>query len=209
MTRFLEAVVVFPDGVPPAATLGQATHDDGAELPPLAPGACELWSLPAAEVPSLLLRCVAVDGRPLDRPSPLCRTLARLTEAGATSAWLPAAQRWLDAEAMRGSPRAGGLAIRHEVHRATDVWLHTHGLELYGLPDLACAVTTSELALGRGLLDDAVAYLLDGGDALAPDRVLEAPGADGRLLRFAVEQAALDPDHPYGELGAWNLRLGA
>jgi len=206
MSDVLEAVVVFPDGVPPVATLGRATDASGAALPP---GERELWSLPDAEVPSLLLRCAALPGRPIDRPGALCRSLAALSDAGATAAWLPVARHWLDAAAMRALPTAtrASLAIRHVVHRDGDVWLHSHGLALYGLPDLECRVAVTALARGHGLLDDATAYLLDGGDALAPGRVIEAPGRDGQLIRVAIDLATPDPDHPFGDHGAWTLRL--
>ncbi|WP_437331741.1 hypothetical protein [Sorangium sp. So ce394] len=227
MTFPLEAVVLFPRTPPPAPELREelscAMDSSGRERGE----SIEVWTLPveppwrpAPEEPgasALLLHCRASwEPPPWARPAVYRRALGILAEAGALAVWLPAAMKWLRAPPLRGlgvelvsrDVMRDTLLTRHVVIAGDEIWIHTHGMAHFALPDLECRVSRSEGDDGERLVDGAIDYLLDGGDALSVGTVSEVyEGVDA--IRFGVAEAESRADHAYGVFGAWTLQVMA
>ncbi|WP_437995415.1 hypothetical protein WMF26_29450 [Sorangium sp. So ce185] len=78
----------------------------------------------------------------------------------------------------------------------------------FALPDLECRASRSEGDDAERLVDGAIDYLLDGGDALSVGTVSEVyEGVDA--IRFGVAEAEPRADHAYGVFGALTLRVMA
>lgn len=218
LARSLEAVVVFHGDRPPSPS--ELTDELDAVAAGLdrvpAEHAVRISTLPHAQPPpsthALLFSCAAVNGPPCDRPALLYRVLSRLTACGAISAWLPAASKWLDASdmaalaAMPAESAYETMLTMHAVAVGDELWLHTHGMQQFELPDLECRVAPPVSELASRLVDNVARYLIGGGRTVVPGALLEGPDPQGPV-RFAVDVAAVPDDHPFGRLGAWTLSL--
>jgi hypothetical protein len=90
--------------------------------------------------------------------------------------------------------------------RRGGIWLHIHGTEQFGLPDLECRADFADVAVASRLIANVTTYLIGGGAAIAPGATLGGPD-EPAPVRFAVRSSIRRPEHPFGCLGAWTLIL--
>ncbi|MDI7278220.1 MAG: DUF4261 domain-containing protein [Anaerolineae bacterium] len=89
------------------------------------------------------------------------------------------------------------------VEEGSGHWVHTHGMEQFGVPDIE--VTTAEDNQAHhcwNLLASAAAYMIERGPILKPGHTAELLG-DGVIYR--IREARVEPNHPYGQCGAIEL----
>jgi hypothetical protein len=80
-----------------------------------------------------------------------------------------------------------------------DNWVHTHGMEQFGLPDIEARFSDRDQAsYFTNLVGDAAMYTVDS-EAMALGNTLELMG-DGVI--YKVVEAKPEPDHDYGAFGA-------
>jgi hypothetical protein len=167
----------------------------------------------AAAVSAFHLRC-ALDVPPGERLPALLGRLDVLFAAGGVAAALPAAQRVFGPSllaAARAEPDDVGRWLdvfvhRHAVRVGNHVWLHTHGMEYFALPDFECTVAC-ELVAAQEIVDSTVERaVLDG--AFAPVRegdFTEVAGCADPAARVTVRRARNRPGHTWGFYGALEL----
>ncbi len=145
----------------------------------------------------LHLRCAA-DLHPARRLPSCLERIELLADLGAVAFVLPAAHKIFGPSAFAAVAERGGGAWttlflhRHLIEEGERVWLHTHGMEHFGLPDLELRGALSERDAALRLLDGAIGHLLRHGEVQdgAPFEARPAPAAG---------------DHEYGAWGALAL----
>jgi len=91
----------------------------------------------------------------------------------------------------------------HSVEDNGGIWLHTHGLEQFGAPDLQTRFSdTNRHEYYWELLSDASIYMIENGPVLKPGDTAELKG-DGVIYKIA--SAKPDPDHPFGAFGSLEI----
>ena len=150
-------------------------------------------SIPAATEAGLSVR---------ERAAGLVRVIAGLLARGAVAVWLPAAQKmvgpsaWAAAREAAAGDIAAVVAVqllqRHVVIEAdSTTWIHTHGMEQMGLPDVECR-TAGDANVAHLLVGDVVRHLLQIG-VLDPGTAIEIDaGSSSVRARLASTRA---PDH--------------
>jgi hypothetical protein len=208
----LDLIVLFPEALPPREKIpalglplfqafavedrlplvGVALHDLTQPLEPVE----RLYAARARA--ALHLRCEA-DVPPVRRlPGAVAR--ARLFfELGAVAVVLPAAHKVVGPRAFARTVAASRddepawttlFVHHHEIPDGDLVWIHTHGLEHFGLPDVETYVPPDQRAAGRERLERGIRHLMADG------------GFPGDL---AHDEARPRADHAWGAWGAWQL----
>jgi hypothetical protein len=148
-------------------------------------------------------------------PSAVDRMVA-LCDAGALGIYLPAACKVVAAgelDAMLGHLDRNETWWDLFVHRfaviaESGIWMHTHGMEHFGYPDLECWASDEMVLHAERILAAGVEHLMrHGGDALWPGQIVEAVTADQAWARFSVRDAPAVEAHGYGPYGALELVL--
>jgi len=81
-----------------------------------------------------------------------------------------------------------------------DYWLHTHGMEQFGLPDMEVRFKHKDQeGFYKELLGDAALHNMEEASKLNPGDTFERRG-DGLIYRIAESKP--DPQHPFGKFGA-------
>lgn len=147
---------------------------------------------------ALRLRCEA-DVPPVRRLPGAVARMRLFFELGAVAIVLPAAHKIVGprafARALPGSredePAWTTLFVHHhEIPDEDEIWIHTHGLEHFGLPDIETYVAGTDRAAGRARLELGIRHLMaEGGfpDDMPHDRARPRDG------------------HAWGAWGAWQL----
>lgn len=134
----------------------------------------------------------------LDWAMKVIRVLLDLTQGAAID---PAAQRAFgraEIGRMRPGDPLAHVAIHHELWGAESRWIHTHGLQKFGKPELDLVDVPQALEQeGDNLLREIAAQLAEGG-ALAAGGEIEIEGY-GRAVAVGVP-ADIDHQAPYGRL---------
>jgi hypothetical protein len=144
--------------------------------------------------------------------------MQRCFEAGAVAILLPAACKVIGPTAMKALgpelalPNARPAYLRLFTHTFVfhddqHAWTHTHGLELFGLPDFECRTPVKDLRVAQRLILAAIHFLFDRGDtSLNEGNVVEAEEEDGTFVGLAHVVASREvPGHWYGYWGALQL----
>ena len=205
----LGAYHVDPPGVPARARVNVSRHDA-----PVTTGMSDLAfnalsrGLVAEDIQTLREGTIALDVRvfaqadraivALDWATQLLRVLLDLTQGAAVD---PAAQRSYgraEIAHIRTNDPLAHIAIHRERWDAESHWLHTHGLQKFGRPELDLAAAPQSLdGEGMALLRDVAGLLAHGGMLVAGQEI------DFEGLGHLVAAPALpDSDHqaPYGRL---------
>ena len=205
----LGAYHVDPPGVPARARVNVSRHDA-----PVTTGMSDLAfnalsrGLVAEDIQTLREGTIALDVRvfaqadraivALDWATQLLRVLLDLTQGAAVD---PAAQRSYgraEIAHIRPNDPLAHIAIHRERWDAESHWLHTHGLQKFGRPELDLAAAPQSLdGEGIALLRDVAGLLAHGGMLVAGQEI------DFEGLGHLVAAPALpDSDHqaPYGRL---------
>jgi hypothetical protein len=91
-------------------------------------------------------------------------------------------------------------ANTHLVKNDNKYWMHTHGMEQFGLPDIQVTFTENEPApYYRELLCDAAIYSIKQGPVLHVGDTAEL-AVDG--VMYKINAVKKDAEHPYGHFGA-------
>ncbi len=91
----------------------------------------------------------------------------------------------------------------HSVDDEGALWLHTHGLEGFDLPDLQVRFTDrSQQQYYWGLLSDASVYMIERGPVFKPGDTAELTG-DG--VMYEIKSVRPDTDHPFGSFGCLEI----
>jgi hypothetical protein len=91
----------------------------------------------------------------------------------------------------------------HSVSDGGHKWIHTHGMEQFGAPDIEMRFDDAENAgQYRNVLMNAAAYCAEKGPVMQPGHTMELMG-DG--VNYRVLRADPEPDHEYGKFGAIRL----
>jgi hypothetical protein len=203
MSVTFEAIVIFPDALPAPAMLRVSTSRpaqfDGIAV------ACspDLLSsyladpgqpLTAAEYERVAgARCaLRLVSRSVDRPSQLAHLVelaTALLHRGACAVALPAAMRLFGAaqleqalaEATDAERWAALFVHHHAVTQGERVWLHTHGMQHFGLPDLECVEHLHRAGEADRMLCAVVRRLTSGGPALRLGDVIERVDGGARF----------------------------
>jgi hypothetical protein len=190
-----EAVVVFPDELPAPAMLRVQTS-----RPALFDGiavACssDLLSIYLADPGQPLTQAehdlvagarwgVRLVSRSADRSSQLAHMVelaATLFQRGACAVALPAATRLFGAAHLEqalaeptDAERWAALFVHHHaVMHGERLWLHTHGMQHFGLPDLECVEHVHRAGEAHRILRAVLRRLTSGGPALRLGDVIE------------------------------------
>jgi len=95
------------------------------------------------------------------------------------------------------------LVNTHSVDMETSFWIHTHGMEQFGCPDLQVSFRDEDQhSYYRDLISNAAAYMIERGPILKPGHTAELAG-DGIIYR--IKPVKPDRDHPFGRYGAIEL----
>lgn len=95
------------------------------------------------------------------------------------------------------------LANAHTVGEGAGAWIHTHGMEQFGVPDLQMRLAdTGDQDYYRDVLINAAIYMIDRGPVLKPGDTAELVG-DGVIYR--IKSVKRDRLHPFGEYGCLEL----
>lgn len=95
------------------------------------------------------------------------------------------------------------LAAIHVTSKGKNIWVHTHGMEQFGAPDLS--IRSSEqgkAAYFEALITSAALYVVGHGPTLKPGDTAELAG-DGVV--YDIRQAAKSRGHCYGRYGALEI----
>ncbi|MDO8586406.1 MAG: DUF4261 domain-containing protein [Armatimonadota bacterium] len=91
------------------------------------------------------------------------------------------------------------LVNMHAVTTSGGRWLHTHGMEQFGLPDVEVTFESLEKATYyQALLTNAALYMIEQGPVLNVGDTAALAG-DGQMYR--IRPGAAEPRHPYGRRG--------
>ncbi|HEU5347106.1 MAG TPA: hypothetical protein VFU63_00710, partial [Ktedonobacterales bacterium] len=205
----LGAYHIDPPGIPVRARVNVSRHDT-----PVTGGMSEsafnalTRGLVAEDTQTLREGTVALDVRvfaqqdqaiaALDWAMPLLRVLLDLTQGAAID---PAMQRSFgraEIAHIRPNDPLAHITIHRELWDAESRWLHTHGLQKFGRPEIDLAAVPHSLEEdGVALLREVAGLLAQGGD-LAAGQEIDFEG-QGRLVAVG---ALSDMDHqaPYGRL---------
>jgi hypothetical protein len=95
------------------------------------------------------------------------------------------------------------LGSVHTVGEGAGAWIHTHGMEQFGVPDLQIHLAdASDQEYYRDVLINAAIYMIDRGPVLKPGDTAELVG-DGVIYR--ILKAKRNRLHPFGEYGCLEL----
>jgi hypothetical protein len=148
-----------------------------------------------------------------ERAAGLVRLIAGLLARGAVAVWLPAAQKMVGPSAWAAAREAAAgdiaavvasqLLQRHVVIEAdSTTWIHTHGMEQIGLPDVECR-TAGAANVAHLLVGDVVRHLIQIG-VLDPGTVVEIDaGSSSVRARLASTRA---PEH-LGAFGGLEITI--
>jgi hypothetical protein len=222
MTNMFEAIVIFPGAIPPATTLTEAASRPAmfdATAVRCAPEMIERYlddpSQPLGEDERSDLAGVHVGLRlighatdPHQQLQHFMKLVAALFETGARGVVLPAALRIVGAsqharsllEPTEVERRLALLVHHHTVVDGERVWLHTHGMQHFGLPDIEC-VEPLHLAGEANRVIRAVLHRLVVGPPLGLGDVIEHDGAS----RFRLVPASPVEGHAFGVRDAVRL----
>jgi len=87
----------------------------------------------------------------------------------------------------------------HLVDEDGKYWIHTHGMEQFGLPDIQMWYADGDKYDYYEFVGTAAAYMIDNGPVLKPSDTAELTG-DGII--YKIESAEEELDHPFGEFGS-------
>jgi hypothetical protein len=156
------------------------------------------------------------DVPPGERLPSAVERMAALLDGGALGVYLPAACKVIGAAELaarlatldRDETWWDLFVQSYAVLADVGVWLHTHGLEHFGYPDLECWTPADAIAPAEHLLATAVEHLMrHGGTALWPGQIVEAVAGHEVWTRFSVREAPAVAGHAYGAYGALELVL--
>ena len=88
----------------------------------------------------------------------------------------------------------------HSVGDGGQKWIHTHGMEQFGAPDIEMRFDDADRY--REVLMNAALYCAQSGPVMQPGHTAELMG-DG--VNYRVQKADPEPDHEYGQFGAIRL----
>ena len=95
------------------------------------------------------------------------------------------------------------FAHTHSVRDDGSTWVHKHGLEQFGIPDLQTRFADSnQHEYYWELISDASIYMIENGPVLKPGDTVELKD-DGVI--YGIKAATPDPDHPFGSLGCLEI----
>jgi hypothetical protein len=81
-----------------------------------------------------------------------------------------------------------------EVYDTNGIWMHTHGLEQFGLPNLEISFSNKdELSYYKVVVDSTAIYMLENGNILKPGDVMDI--GDGKVYKISFRK---DQDFPTG-----------
>ena len=146
------------------------------------------------------------------------KVMQRCFDAGAVAIVLPAAYKIVGPGELRTlAPALAGRDAREAylrlfthtfvLHDEERAWMHTHGLEHFGLPDFECRTPVKDVRIADRLILAAIHFLFDHGDtALNEGDVVEAEEEDGKFIGLAHVVASRELEgHGYGCWGALQL----
>ena len=88
----------------------------------------------------------------------------------------------------------------HLVKNDSEHWIHTHGMEQFGLPDIQVKFTeNAKASYYRELLNNTAIYCIKNGPVLQVGDTAELAG-DG--VMYKINAVKKDAEHPYGHFGA-------
>ena len=88
----------------------------------------------------------------------------------------------------------------HWAKRDNENWIHTHGMEQFGLPDIQVKFTeNAKASYYRELLNNTAIYCIKNGPVLQVGDTAELAG-DG--VMYKINAVKKDVEHPYGHFGA-------
>lgn len=91
----------------------------------------------------------------------------------------------------------------HCVEDNGTIWLHTHGLEQFSVPDLQTRFADArQHEYYWQLISDASVYMIENGPVLKPGDTAELKG-DGVI--YEIRSAKPEPDHPFGTSGCLEI----
>jgi len=92
----------------------------------------------------------------------------------------------------------------HHVAEEKRIWIHTHGMEQFGVPDIQLFYPANDNAdsLYQEVIDNTAAYLIDNGPIVDPGETVDI---DGRGAIYRAKSVSRDDNHPYGAYGAIEL----
>jgi hypothetical protein len=120
------------------------------------------------------------------------------------SAQMYRTRAWLDSM-LSGTPGmdpALMFVLLGNIHavRNGKFWIHTHGMEQFGVPDIEVEFDDeSKRSYFTELIGDAAMYTAENGPILKVGDTAELAG-DGVMYR--IGEAVVDPEHPFGRFGA-------
>lgn len=96
------------------------------------------------------------------------------------------------------------MLCNHHMVRNGENWIHTHGMEQFGLPDVEVFFDDQNQYPGLlELVSDMSIYMIENGPVMAIGHTTQSRGEDAI---YRVVEPRINPQHPYGRFGALGLR---